>query len=73
MTMHPELVELDPEQKLILAGELWKGATTPGADSPELSPEAVRMLEERLEHFEKIGKELTQFGVPFQFREHRKT
>lgn len=49
---YPELADLDAEQKLILAGELWKIATTPDADSPELSLEAVRMLEERLAHFE---------------------
>ncbi len=50
---YPELDRLDAEQKLILAGELWKSATTPDADSPELSLEAIRMLEERLTHFEK--------------------
>ncbi len=50
---YPELARLDAEQKLILAGELWKSATAPDADSPELSLEAVRMLEERLAHFEK--------------------
>lgn len=48
----PQLEGLDPEEKLILAGELWKSATTPGPDSPNLSEDAVRMLEERLRHFE---------------------
>lgn len=49
---HPELADLDVGQKLILTGELWKSAIAPDGDSPDLSPEAVRMLEERLAHFE---------------------
>lgn len=48
----PELAHLDDEQKLILAGELWKSATSPDSGSPELSKKAVEMLEERLAHFE---------------------
>jgi len=48
----PELSALDAEQKLILAGELWKSATTPESNSPELSREAVELLEERLTQFE---------------------
>jgi len=48
----PELASLDDEQKLILAGELWRSATSPDSASQQLSPEAVRMLEERLAHFE---------------------
>ena len=49
---YPELANLDAEEKLILAGELWKSATSPKKNSPELSAETVRMLEERLAHFE---------------------
>ncbi|MFK5922707.1 MAG: addiction module protein [Verrucomicrobiota bacterium] len=49
---YPELADLDAEQKLILAGELWRSATGSDTDSPELSLEAVRMLEKRLAHFE---------------------
>ena len=48
----PELANLDSEQKLILAGELWKSAIAPESDSPELSSEAIRLLERRLAHFE---------------------
>ena len=48
----PELANLDSEQKLILAGELWKSATGPDSDSPDLSREAIQMLEDRLAHFE---------------------
>ena len=48
----PELADLDEEQKLILAGELWKSATSPDSSSRDLSPDTVRMLEERLSHFE---------------------
>lgn len=49
---YPELAKLDDEQKLILAGELWRSARAPREDSPDLTPHAVRMLEERLAHFE---------------------
>lgn len=48
----PELQGLDPQQQLILAGELWRSATRPVAGTPELSEEAVRILEERLVAFE---------------------
>jgi hypothetical protein len=48
----PELDSLDAEKKLILAGELWRSATSPDSASQELSRDAIRMLEERLAHFE---------------------
>ena len=48
----PELASLDAEQRLILAGELWKSATSPDSASKELSPTAIQMLEERLAHFD---------------------
>jgi hypothetical protein len=47
----PELASLDAEQKLILAGELWKSVTAPSPDSPEVSPALIALLEERLNHF----------------------
>ena len=48
----PELASLDAEQRLILAGELWKSATSPDSTTKELSPNSIRMLEERLTHFD---------------------
>lgn len=48
----PELADLDAEQKLILAGELWRSATSSGESTPELTPEAVKLLEDRLSHLE---------------------
>ncbi|MCF6311926.1 MAG: hypothetical protein L3J39_05705 [Verrucomicrobiales bacterium] len=50
---YPELAELDAEQKLILAGELWKSAISPDSDSPERPIEAVQTLKALLAHFEK--------------------
>ncbi len=48
----PELADLDDEQKLILAGELWMSATSSDSESRDLSADAIRMLEDRLAHFE---------------------
>lgn len=48
----PQLAALDAEQKLILAGELWKSAIEDHPDSPELSRNAVILLEERMAHFQ---------------------
>jgi hypothetical protein len=44
----PELERLDPQEKLILAGELWRDATRPGADDPELPEAAIEAIEARL-------------------------
>ncbi|MEO0414719.1 MAG: addiction module protein [Verrucomicrobiota bacterium] len=48
----PELADLDGDQKLILAGELWRSVTKTDDSSPEISREAAEMLEERLNHLE---------------------
>ncbi|MBP6601150.1 MAG: addiction module protein [Verrucomicrobiales bacterium] len=66
---YPELSDLDGEQKLILAGELWRSVTTPDVDSPDLSVEAVRLLEERLEHFDANPES----GVKWEDLRDRKT
>ncbi len=48
----PELERLDGEQKLILAGELWKSVTSPNGEHAELPSDIAAMLEERLAHLE---------------------
>lgn len=49
---YPELARLDAQQKLILAGELWKSVAVSDNGTPELSAEVIGLLEERLKHFE---------------------
>lgn len=46
----PELESLPPDEKMILAAELWKEATS-GGDSGDPSPEIVAVLEERMKHY----------------------
>lgn len=59
----PELADLDDEQKLILAGELWKSATSQESGSPQdLSSEVVQMLEERLAHLDANPES----GIPWE-------
>lgn len=41
----PELDALDPQDQMILAGELWKRATMAPDNTPELTAEAIRILE----------------------------
>jgi hypothetical protein len=49
----PELHGLDAEEKLILAGELWREATRPATASEpaELPKEIISMIEARLEDY----------------------
>lgn len=44
----PQLENLNPQDQLLLAGELWQKATAPDGDAPDLPKEAVQLLEERL-------------------------
>ena len=46
----PQLAELDSQQKLILAGELWQSVALPNGTTPELSKDSIRLLEDRLKH-----------------------
>lgn len=46
----PELAKLGPDEQLQLAGELAKQAMS-SSDSAEVTPEAVELLEARLDHF----------------------
>ncbi|MEO0445042.1 MAG: addiction module protein [Verrucomicrobiota bacterium] len=47
----PDLQSLDPQQKLILAGELRKEAVSPQENDDELPASAVALIEERLDEF----------------------
>lgn len=47
----PQLSTLDPQEQLILAGELWQRATGATDNSVELAPELVTLIEKRLDHF----------------------
>lgn len=49
----PELENLDAEEKLILAGELWRAATQPGTAgaAPELPESSVALIEARLDDY----------------------
>ncbi len=46
----PELDKLNAEEKLILAGELWRDATS-SESMVELSEEAIAAIEARLDHY----------------------
>ena len=47
----PQLEKLSPQDQLILAGELWKRATSSGEESKDLSKEAVQLIEQRLDNY----------------------
>jgi len=47
----PQLSKLDPQEQLILAGELWQRATRAADDTGGLKPELLALIEERLDHF----------------------
>jgi len=47
----PELEKLDPQEKLILAGELWRDATQSSAGDPELPEQAIEAIEQRLDAY----------------------
>jgi hypothetical protein len=47
----PELEQLDPQEKLILAGELWREATRPCADDPELPEGSITAIKARLDAY----------------------
>ena len=46
----PELEKLEPSDQLILASELARSAMNSGG-IPELSPQSVHLLENRLDHY----------------------
>lgn len=58
---YPELDSLPPDEKLKLAVELWKEATSDEAALP-VHPEIVEILEARLRHYE----ENPETGVPWE-------
>lgn len=47
----PELDLLPPDEKMLLAAELWEEAVSTGKDIPEPDPKIVAILEERLEDY----------------------
>ena len=57
----PQLSELDPQEQLLLAGELMSQATKDN-DPVHLPENVVRLLEERLDHY----LENPETGVPWE-------
>lgn len=45
----PALADLSPDDKILLAAELWRDAVGTGADTPD--PVLVEALRERLDYF----------------------
>jgi len=47
----PQFERLNPQDQLILAGELWQRATSASEKTPDLSEEAIQLIEQRLDDY----------------------